>query len=173
MKQKGWQKTWIRIVTTLLTVSVMVMIFCFSMENAAESDQRSGNVSMTVIRLFCPEYSSMEPLQKNAMFDQVQFIVRKCAHFTEYLLLGFMIRLCVESWFGCQKRICRRLQLISFMAGVLYACTDEIHQLAIEGRSGMLTDVIVDSGGVFAGVWVGLILIDITKRRFMEQIKDF
>ena len=31
---------------------------------------------------------------------------------------------------------------------VLYACTDEIHQLFVPGRAGMVTDVMIDSIGV-------------------------
>ena len=42
MARTGWQNPWVRAVTTILTVAVMVMIFCFSMEDAENSDKRSG-----------------------------------------------------------------------------------------------------------------------------------
>ena len=60
MTKNGWQKPWVRIVTTVLTLAVMVMIFCFSMENAEKSDRRSGVLSGSVIRLLCPEYDTLD-----------------------------------------------------------------------------------------------------------------
>ena len=159
MKRTGWQTPWVRTVTTLLTAAVMVMIFCFSMENAENSDKRSGAISLQIIRIFHPDYDQMKTDEQQDIYDSIQHIVRKCAHFTEYMMLGFLIRLCLESWFGHRMGRYRILALISFTAGTAYACSDEMHQLAIDGRSGQWTDVLVDSGGVFAGVILGTLLI--------------
>lgn len=35
----------------------------------------------------------------------------------------------------------------AFIEGVMYAANDEIHQLFIPGRSGQITDVLIDSAG--------------------------
>lgn len=168
MTQHGWQRTWIRAVTTLLTAAVMVMIFCFSTENAAESDQRSGTISMVVIRVLYPEYETMDTPEKKELYDSVQFAVRKCAHFTEYMLLGLMIRLCLESWFGLRIRKAYAVLLISTVTGTVYACTDELHQLAIDGRFGTWTDVLVDSCGVLAGVCMGSVLVRYVNRKIKQ-----
>ena len=135
------------------------MIFAFSMENAEQSDLRSGVFSRTVISILHPGYEQMEPDRQKTIYDSIQHAVRKTAHFTEYLLLGFMIRLCLESWFGSRMKKLSPLALIGFSAGTAYACTDEMHQLAIEGRSGQWTDVLVDGSGVLAGVMLGTLLI--------------
>ena len=161
----GWQTPWVRAVTTLLTVIVMVMIFCFSMETADDSDKRSGVISEVFIRIFFPGYEQMESARQQAVYDNVQHIVRKLAHFTEYLMLGFMIRLCLESWFGHRMKKYRILAFIGFAAGTVYACTDEAHQLAIDGRSGQFTDVLVDGSGVLAGVILGTLLIRSLNRK--------
>ena len=94
--------------------------------------------------------------------------IRKLAHFTEYTLLGLMIRLCLESWFG--NRTMKRVRLIAagFGAGTGYACTDELHQMAIDGRSGQWTDVLVDASGVLLGVMLGTLLIRRTSRKPAE-----
>lgn len=155
----GWQTPWVRVATTLMTVALMVMIFCFSMENAEDSDKRSGLISNMIIRLVYPNYENMDTQWQQSVYDSVQHVVRKLAHFTEYMLLGFMIRLCLESWFGHRMKKYRILSLIGFGAGAGYACTDEAHQLAIDGRSGQFTDVLVDSIGVLAGVALGTLLI--------------
>ena len=75
------------------------------------------------------------------------------------MLLGFLSRLCLESWFGHRMKRNRILALIGFGAGTAYACTDELHQLAIDGRSGQWTDVLVDSSGILAGVTLGTLLV--------------
>lgn len=165
MTRTGWQTPWVRIVTTLLTIAVMVMIFCFSTENAEHSDRRSGVISIRIVRIFHPEYEQMNPEKQKEIYDNVQHIVRKCAHFTEYMMLGFLIRLCLESWFGHRMKRYRILALIGFGAGTGYACTDELHQLSIDGRSGQWTDVLVDSSGVLAGVVLGTLLIKSLNRR--------
>ena len=66
-----------------------------------------------------------------------------------------MIRLCLESWFGR-----RRFMLpAAWIAGVLYAATDELHQLRIDGRSGQRSDVMLDSCGVLAGVLAASLIL--------------
>ena len=159
MTKTGWQTSWVRIVTTVLTLAVMAMIFCFSMENAEQSDFRSGRISDRFIRLFHPDYDRLEEAEQKAIYERAQHIVRKCAHFTEYMMLGFLLRLCLESWFGHRMRKYRILALIGFGTGTAYACSDEMHQLSIEGRSGEWTDVLVDGSGVLVGITLGTLLI--------------
>ena len=45
--------------------------------------------------------------------------------------------------------------LISFIICVLYASIDEFHQLFVPGRSGQVTDVLID----LIGVVLGLLLV--------------
>ncbi len=161
----GWQNPWVRTVTTLLTVAVMVLIFCFSMEDAENSDRRSGVFSEQVVRIVYPDYDRMDGTEQKAVYDRVQYAVRKCAHFTEYMILGFLLRLCLESWFGHRMRKFRILALIGFGAGTAYACSDEAHQLVIDGRSGQWKDVLVDSSGVLTGVTLGTLLIKSLSRK--------
>ena len=116
-----------------------------------------------------PEYAELKPEQQKHIFDSVQHVVRKCAHFTEYMILGFMIRLCLESWFGHRVKRSRSLTLAGFCVGTVYACTDEFHQLLIEGRSGQWSDVFVDGSGVLLGVLIGMLLIRRISRRNAKQ----
>ena len=119
MTRTGWQKTWVRTATTLLTAAVMVIIFFFSTESGDESDRRSGVISMTVIRLIHPEYEQADEETQKSIYDDVQHIVRKCAHFSEYMLLGFLIRLCLESWFGHRMKKARILAIAGFGAAAV------------------------------------------------------
>ncbi len=165
----GWQRNWIRTLTTLLTAAVMVMIFCFSTENAAESDQRSGVFSMFMIRMIHPDYEQMDAETQKKIYDEVQHAVRKCAHFSEYMMLGFLMRLCLESWFGTDKLRPGRLMISAFGAGTFYACTDEAHQMLIDGRAGAWTDVLVDAAGVLTGAVLAAFLIRLINRMIEDR----
>ena len=47
-----------------------------------------------------------------------------------------------------------------------YAATDELHQLLVPGRSGQLSDVILDSAGALAGLLVlGAVRFFVRRRR--------
>ena len=85
------------------------------------------------------------------------------------MMHGFVIRLCLESWFGYRLKKYRVLALIGFGAGTAYACTDELHQLTIDGRSGQCTDVMVDGSGVLIGVVLGTMLIKALNGKLMKQ----
>ena len=169
MTATGWQRSRVRILTTLLTAAVMVMIFAFSTEDAEHSDKTSGLISRRVLSIFHPDYEQLEESRQKLLYDDVQHAVRKCAHFTEYTMLGLMLRLCLESWFGHRVKRSRSLTLAGFCIGTVYACTDEFHQLLIEGRSGQWSDVFVDGSGVLLGVLIGMLLIRRISRRNTKQ----
>jgi len=153
--QNGLQRKPIRILLTFLTAAMMILIFCFSMEPAEKSDKTSGTLSQAVISIMYPDYDHFPSQKQHSVFDRVQHFVRKTAHFTEYTLLGFLIRMCLESWIGNR----RGNYMISWGIGTLYAVTDEIHQLLIDGRSGQWSDVLIDSGGVAAGAAIAAMIL--------------
>ena len=154
-----------RILLTVLTIAVMVMIFCFSTEPAEKSDETSGVLARQVIGMLYPEYEFYPETQRLELYDNIQTAVRKGAHFTEFAALGLLLRLCLESWFG------KRTWLLpaSWAAGTLYACTDEIHQMQIDGRTGQWTDVILDSTGVLAGVLIAVLALFLIRRKHTRK----
>lgn len=52
---------------------------------------------------------------------------------------------------GARRKFLKRM-LLPWLIAALYAASDEIHQLFVPGRSGQLSDVILDSAGALAGV---------------------
>ena len=153
------QQTWVRCLLTALTAAVMVMIFCFSMETAEKSDETSGNITGIVIDVFYPEFEEYPATEQEQVYSGIQVVVRKMAHYSEYTLLGLLIRLCMESWFGHRMKRLR----------ALYACTDEIHQLLIDGRSGEWTDVLLDSAGVLTGVMAAVVMLYLVRRKIRRE----
>ncbi len=73
-------------------------------------------------------------------------IIRKLAHFTEFAILGILIKTTLADY-----RI-KNSVAISVFAGFLYACSDEIHQLFVVNRYCSFNDVMIDTFGVFTGV---------------------
>ena len=167
MKNSGQGKTWARILLTVLTAAVMVLIFYFSTETAEHSDATSGMFSRRIIGILYPEFDRYPAERRQELYNEVQHAVRKAAHFTEYAILGILMRLCLESWFGKKQWI----SPVSWLAGTLYACTDELHQVQTYGRSGQWTDVLLDSGGVLAGVLIALAALAWIRKRKGQNVK--
>lgn len=70
------------------------------------------------------------------------FIVRKAAHFYEYFLLGACISIiCLNFKFYLTLPLC-----------LIVAFLDEFHQTFIEGRSGQLSDVLLDYFAAFVSI---------------------
>lgn len=122
------------------------MIFWFSAQDGATSGQLSGGITEKVVEVVEPDYDSLPEPEQQTLFDAVQFAVRKSAHFSEYALLGFLLRLL------CASYALRRGGLVAWLCGTGYAATDELHQWFVAARSAMWQDVCLDSSGVLAGV---------------------
>ena len=99
---------------------------------------------MPVLWMVLIFYLSSQPDLPSNRIDYLDFIIKKSAHFTEYLILVIL-------WF-------RALQLKSpsaaFFITLVYAFTDEIHQLFVPGRTGNLRDVFIDGLGICLGVFI-------------------
>ena len=76
------------------------------------------------------------------------FIIRKAAHFLEYTILFFLF---FRGFKNTTKLTLIRALLFSFICSVLYAISDEFHQTLVDGRSGMVRDVVIDTIGVLTG----------------------
>lgn len=86
------------------------------------------------------------------------FIVRKCAHFTEYAVLALLAaRACLTS---SRYRLSHNWFLAAFCLVVLCALTDEVHQSFVPTRTGAIGDILIDvAGGATALLAVALVRI--------------
>ena len=138
-----------RILPLIITVLIMVFIFLQSALPADLSQEESNLIVQALI----------EFLQIDA--ELLSFVVRKCAHFTEYLLLGMSLYATVREYDPVRlerSEQLRRTALISWGIGALYALTDEVHQAFVPGRSCEIRDMLIDSCGVAAGVLIMTVL---------------
>ncbi|MBD7913360.1 MULTISPECIES: VanZ family protein [Clostridium] len=116
---------------------------------------KSSEQSQLVVKLF-----SIIGLDLNGYFGEMgTLIVRKGAHFTEYLILFILTYRVLILYM--EKNMSRLLAIVFVF---LYACSDEFHQSFIIGRTAAFTDVLIDtSGGIFACI-VGNIISKVKKK---------
>ena len=139
------------------------MIFYFSSQNGEESAQTSTGLAVFVMRLLVPGFDSLSAAEKAAYFDRLVHFVRKAAHFTEFAMLGASLRLLFHAL------ALRRPVLIAWAAGTLYACTDELHQMFVDGRGAMWQDVCIDSAGVLTAVLLVTLWLRWREKRKMKN----
>ena len=137
-----------------------LMIFMFSANSADTSGKQSGRIVGIVIDVFVPDYDSLSEARQEQITDTVTFIVRKSAHFTEYLVLGALVFWCLYKTKGKRLRTALAAVLTS-----LYSVTDELHQLFSDGRSCELRDVLIDTCGGITGALGALLIFVIWEKR--------
>jgi VanZ family protein len=126
-----------RITSVSLLVSWALIIFLLSNEPSEASTTRS-DVLLHTIQSF--DFSFFQ--------QATEFIVRKSAHFIAYLILGLLTFITARQ---CTTDV-KRAIILSISFTFIYACTDEVHQLFIAGRSGQPRDVLIDTLGATVGV---------------------
>lgn len=148
-------------------IAMMILIFFFSHMDADSSDVQSDGVAyfiVSAVNSVFDLYESEEELI--AVADSINHIIRKIAHFTEYMILAMLLifGLYVN---GSRKK---RMYAIATVITAIYACTDEFHQLFIPGRYGSIIDVLIDSaGGVFGCIIVAMVCRLVNNRRLVSR----
>lgn len=129
-----------------LVIIWMSIIFCLSNQPANDSSRLSdGFIERTIGRIYTL-FDSDDKLE--LIKDKYSHPVRKMAHFTIYLILGLFV-------FNFVKELnIRHIILLSLLVCFIYACSDEVHQFFVIGRSCELKDVLIDTSGSFIGILV-------------------
>ncbi|MGZ8658029.1 MAG: VanZ family protein [Solirubrobacterales bacterium] len=105
---------------------------------------RWGPVVLTMAAIF---YFSGQPYEGPGM-DWWEIAARKLGHLAAYALLT------VGWWWAVRGLVARPLVWAAGLS-LLYACSDEYHQTFIEGRTGKVLDVAIDSLGIaLACLWL-------------------
>ncbi len=126
MKQKNQDKLK-KIISIILLIFWCFLIFHFSNQPGSVSNVSSG-VIVDFIKKIIP-----------GNYHTITFIVRKLAHISIYFVLYLLT-------FNCFKRFNKDKFAIYFC--LLYAVSDEIHQLFVVNRSCELRDILIDMIGV-------------------------
>ena len=152
------EKWWVRLLLWLAVIAVCGMIFFFSAQSGEDSAMTSGKVVDVLIGLLVKGYELLDALRQREIYETASLLVRKLAHFAEFALLGFFVRLLMHSYrirFGWGR---------AWLASTLYAFTDEAHQMFTQARGPSLIDVGIDSIGAAAGVTLACVVLVIAAR---------
>ena len=137
----------------------MIFIFYMSGKTGQESSGQSGKISLFITNLL--EKVRQDPAQEmQNLQDILELVIRKTAHMTEYAILFLLSYLAMVKISMSQSRFYNRS--IAVLISLLYACSDEMHQLLVPGRSGKMIDVGIDMAGVLI-VLICMILSKNTK----------
>jgi VanZ family protein len=135
-----------KVIKIILVLLWMVMIFLLSNEEAVKSSKKSDGLIIRSVELFTGKSLSVQ--EKEKVLKYLVFPVRKCAHLSLYLILGILVISLLREYMVINTK----LVLLSLLICFLYACSDEIHQLFVPGRSGEVRDVLIDTLGACLGV---------------------
>lgn len=129
----------------VLVILWMIVIFFRSAKPADQSSMESQFVGQIVGRIFVPDFEKLDESEQRSFAEGIDHAVRKTAHATEYGILAVLIML---SFYPVSdpKHCC-----IAIGICLLYAVSDEVHQEFVPGRTGKVTDVIIDSLGAVLG----------------------
>ena len=147
-----WLIAW-RVIFIFALIGCIVFIFSNSLQIADVSEGASGRV-LGILQ------GILRHLGLPGAADRLTMhIVRKLAHFCEYLLEGFLLMLCLRVY---TRHFFKHVSW-PILGGLLTALTDETIQLFVPGRSGQVTDIWIDFSGVMTGLLVGLILLGLVR----------
>ena len=123
-------------ISVLLVVIWMLFIFTLSNYNGNMSAMQSDGLLSKILML----------IHYTGDTEILRYVIRKCAHITEYFILGILV------YNACRYNATKDIIKLSIIICILYACSDEIHQLFVSGRAGKILDILIDSLGSILGI---------------------
>jgi VanZ family protein len=145
----------------------MGVIFMMSQLDGAKSWFLTGEI-LTVTKTGSIDDEStydekMESYDEDDTWSQMVFL-RKFAHFAEYFI--FAILLLNALLFRLPWKESAKWTLL---IGIAYAIFDEVHQLFIPGRSGNVSDMMIDTLGVVMGLFCVIWISKARKAKIHED----
>ena len=135
-----------KVVPIITTILIMIIIFVLSGQNSGESSDLSRGFTSKIIDIIAKE---MDGAQKTDLLLHIHSFIRKCAHFFIYALLGVSSLIMMKNIFTVKPYF--KAWTYAIILCFIYAASDEFHQLFIDGRSGEIADVLLDTAGSLFG----------------------
>jgi VanZ family protein len=124
----------------------MGVIFFFSTKTWGGAQTQSW-----LDRLLTLYVPSVRELLAPSDLEELNHIIRKLAHFTEYAVLT---TLGYWGWVKGMGRSPSTALRITLLASILFAISDEFHQRFVSGRTSLVTDVFIDCFGATVAVFI-------------------
>lgn len=138
-----------RIIYAILTVITFITIFVFSNQNGEKSASTSRTITKKIIEIQqIDKILNEKEKEKENIIENSQFIIRKLAHFTIYAIAGINMMGFINTY----NRENKNKVISVIIVGVLYAISDEFHQMFSEGRTPAIKDIFIDTCGILFGI---------------------
>ncbi len=121
----------------------MSLIFCASADT--ESYEHSSRYFEPLIRWLFPNLSA-------AHVEVLHYLFRKACHLSEYAILAMLLWRAIHSHRRNNHHWLWPEAGLAVAIVFLYAATDELHQVFVPTRTGMVSDIFIDTGGGAAGM---------------------
>ena len=145
-----------------LCIALLCLNLAFIWGNSLLPGEISGAFSDWVKTLVAPLFGMDESSPAGGG------LLRKLAHFTEFLTLGLCLR---WLWGMIIPRLSKQL-LCSLGAAFVVACIDETIQIFVPDRGPGIKDVMIDTAGAVLGIIIlTLIVYQKTKSKLLEENK--
>ena len=166
-----------RIILGILIIIWMITIFLFSNQDGMESENTSDIITNRLVNETIENNieieenvdntnneninNSVNVAKYNYEFEmykgEVRLVVRKSAHFIIYLVGVFLL----FNFFRTYNINLRNQIIYAILGIILYASSDEFHQLFVNGRTARVEDVLLDTLGAIVGILLNLICLKI------------
>ena len=145
------KKIWKQVIFTVITFSCICFIFSRSLVPGQKSGQESSKI-LELLNTFANFFGFDNLFTHN--------FVRKCAHFTEFAVLG-MLAFNMYSTYKIKFKL-----IVSFTATtyIVTAVIDEIIQYFVPERACQFLDVLIDSAGGTFGLIICIVFYVILNR---------
>ena len=149
-----------RILTIIYgALALAVLLFIFS------NSLRNGEESMNQSSFFVTIFQAIFDPNKNMPLDDVTYIVRKLAHFTEFFILGLTTTMFL---YHLGKEINKRNYILPFFICLLSASIDEFIQ-NFTGRTSSGVDVIIDFSGSSLAIAIIIITVLLIEKSLAKK----
>lgn len=139
------------IVAVILLAAMYVIIFRFSADNGDESSDISSRIADFIYKIYYQIVGSGTGAPVETVVEQsdpLEAFIRKLAHFTEYMTVGFLSYGIVLMWYKRKWKGRGIVVLQVFLSGAV----DELHQYFVPGRWASVKDVLIDTAGGVTGI---------------------
>ncbi|NLB82459.1 MAG: VanZ family protein [Clostridiaceae bacterium] len=148
----------LRYILWALVLVVMILIYQLSAQPAEKSDKVSKGFTGAVVNTM-PHTKNLPENEKHSIVVRLDGMIRKGAHFFLFFILGLLIMAAIAA---TNREISIRTFVLTVAICLVYAISDETHQIFVDGRSFQISDILIDTVGSVLGA--GVLLIGILRK---------
>lgn len=161
-----------KVISRIFVVICLVVIFAFSNMDSNESNSKSKKTINSVVTETVKVKDEVENKINNTsnttskeeiekITDKLNLPLRKVMHSLEYFVLFILILNALS--------FNKKNMIISSILCLVYAITDEIHQLFVLDRTGRLLDILIDMSSIIFVIFIYYLYNFIKKRTYIKD----